>query len=388
MAAVKAEFPIEQVVKMLDKVPLFEGLPTSDLERIAALVRGREVAEGEQLFREGDAGDRFYIVHSGAVEILKERPRGDHERLAVKRAGEAFGEMALLTDAPRSATVRALEATRLLSVSRAQFDELLGGEGLAVRLMKGLARALRALDVRFAAREAGGGGDALKGFNRYLQKGLLPRAAPGVDGYDVGGGCAVDEGDVSQSLWDAIELPGNAKLLAVFDVKGETLPPAHLLAVARALLREIAEREESLEAILTRLNEAVARSLFEGLDLCVQVRLAHITPAGLRCAAAAEDPILVVRAGGDVEEMAPDGPPLGILPSFDYGATAVTCQPGDTLLLLSEADRRLARGAADLLARSAKTPAAETAGALQGALLRAAEARQGKDICFILARKK
>ena len=116
----------QQVVDVLGRVPLFQGLPRADLERIAELVNPREVQEGEFLFREGDPGDKFYIVFSGAVEILKERPLGDHERLAVKRSGEAFGEMSLLNDAPRSASVRAVEATRLLSVSRGEFDDLLG----------------------------------------------------------------------------------------------------------------------------------------------------------------------------------------------------------------------------------------------------------------------
>src|SRR5438132_104073 len=107
MSTAKAAWNTDQVVDVLQGVPLFQGLPRTDLERIARLVKGRKVEAAELIFKEGDAGDKFYIVFSGSVEIIKERARGDTERLAVKRGGEAFGEMSLLSDAPRSASVRA-----------------------------------------------------------------------------------------------------------------------------------------------------------------------------------------------------------------------------------------------------------------------------------------
>ncbi|HUH13142.1 MAG TPA: cyclic nucleotide-binding domain-containing protein, partial [Longimicrobiales bacterium] len=171
MAAAEPQgWTVEQVVPLLEKVPLFQGLQREDLERIAGLVRGRSVRENELLFREGDPGDKFYIVFKGAIEILKERPRGEHDRLAIKRAGEPFGEMSLLTDASRSASARAVEPTDLLAVAKADFDRLLGGETLTVRMMRQLAKALQSLDVRFAAKEAGGGSgaDALRQFSRLV----------------------------------------------------------------------------------------------------------------------------------------------------------------------------------------------------------------------------
>src|SRR2546430_14120916 len=189
MSTAKAAWNTDQVVDVLQGVPLFQGLPRTDLERIAHLVKGRKVEAGELIFKEGDAGDKFYIVFSGSVEIIKERARGDTERLAVKRGGEAFGEMSLLSDAPRSASVRATESTQLLVVSRKDFDDLLGGESLALRLMQGLAKALRALDVRFAARESSvqgpGNADVMRDFARVVQRGLVPRQLPDAEGFEL-----------------------------------------------------------------------------------------------------------------------------------------------------------------------------------------------------------
>ena len=55
---------LEQIVAVLEKVPLFEGLSRKDLEKIARLVRGRTVGVGELVFKEGDPGDNFFIVES------------------------------------------------------------------------------------------------------------------------------------------------------------------------------------------------------------------------------------------------------------------------------------------------------------------------------------
>jgi CRP-like cAMP-binding protein len=224
MAATLPPPVIDQIVAVLEKVPLFEGLSRKDLEKTAKLVRGRSAAAQELVFREGDPGDKFYIVQSGAVEVLKDKAGSEPDRLAVKRAGESFGEMALLTDAPRSATVRALEPTNLLVVARDQFEDLLGGDTLATRVMRSLAKSLRALNMRFGARDSV---DALNNplinYTRAVQKSLLPREVPVTPGFDVGAAIAQDDGGHSQALWDAVPFRGGGAIFAVMDAKGPGL---------------------------------------------------------------------------------------------------------------------------------------------------------------------
>ena len=76
---------------------------------------------GDFVFREGDVGDRMYVVVSGEVEVLREG-----ERLAVFVEGDYFGEMAVISDEPRNATVRATKASTLASISKSDFGRLLG----------------------------------------------------------------------------------------------------------------------------------------------------------------------------------------------------------------------------------------------------------------------
>lgn len=383
-----AETATEHVVDVLGRVPLFQGLPRSDLERIADLVAPREVRAGEFLFREGDEGDKFYIVFDGAIEILKERPLGDHERLAVKRGGEAFGEMSLLNDAPRSASVRAVEDSRLLAVSRTEFDKLLGGESIAVRLMRGLARALRALDVRFAAREAGngGGGDAFRQFGRLVLRGLEPGAAPQAEGFRIAGATARDEAVGGGSLWDGFTTEDGRTLLALLDVKGTGLPPAYLIAITRALLREVGP-QEPFESLLRRLNAATFHNLFDGVDECVEAALIEIHDGRLRWSCAGDQPAMILRADGSVEDTPAHGPPLGILPHFDYDSQVLQLEPGDTLLAFSEAPAGMVKGAVELVRGRAEADPAELAHLLQTAFQKIQSRGAETDVAFVVVRK-
>lgn len=376
----------EKVIEVLGRVPLFQGLPRADLERIADLVQPRVVGAEEFLFREGDPGDKFYIVFDGAVEILKERPLGDHELLAVKRGGEAFGEMALLTQAPRSASVRAMEKTRLLSVAKTDFEELLGGESLSVRLLRGLAKALRSLDIRFAARHVGSGGDALDEFGKLVLRGLEPRSAPQAEGYRIAGASARDESTAGASLWDGFTTDDGRTMLAVMDVKGTGLPPAHLIAVTRALFREIGPRVPAAR-VLSRLNSATFENLFEGLDECVETAFIHIQNGTLAWSCAGDQPAVIVRADGSTDDPPTYGPPLGIVPHFDYSSAPLHLGPGDTLLAFSEARPALVKGAVDLARDRAGAEPAELARLLQAGVEQVQSQGSGSDVSFVVLRK-
>ena len=79
---------------------------------------------GEIVFREGDHGDRVYLIVAGEVEVIREKVSGT-EVVAKLRAGECFGEMALLQDSPRNAGIRAVGEVDVLSVYRDDFQTLL-----------------------------------------------------------------------------------------------------------------------------------------------------------------------------------------------------------------------------------------------------------------------
>lgn len=99
---------------------LFRDLAPSELDLLLSKLAPLSVAPGEIIMRQGEPGDRFYVVRSGQIEIVK-----DGIVIATRGRGEAVGEIALLMNVPRTATVRAVEPTELLALSRADFNDIL-----------------------------------------------------------------------------------------------------------------------------------------------------------------------------------------------------------------------------------------------------------------------
>jgi CRP-like cAMP-binding protein len=101
-------------------------LPQEKWDELARAVEDLVVAPGTVIFRQGDPGDKFYLIRTGRVRVFREDASRETE-LAVLQAGDDFGEMALFMDEPRSATVAALEETRLMVLSKEQFQSILKG---------------------------------------------------------------------------------------------------------------------------------------------------------------------------------------------------------------------------------------------------------------------
>jgi CRP-like cAMP-binding protein len=99
--------PSPERVAILQQVAIFGALDADALHTILAASVSICRPEGAEFFHEGDAGDAMYVLEAGAVEVLKDSPRGQR-RLGRLEAGACFGEMALMDLSPRSATVRAL----------------------------------------------------------------------------------------------------------------------------------------------------------------------------------------------------------------------------------------------------------------------------------------
>lgn len=124
----------EEIIPFLRRIPLFSSLPDEDLAELAAVVEEVRVEAGDMLFAEGDTGDRAYIIKDGRLEIIK-NSSGREVLLSVRHAGEVFGELALLEEAPRMAGARARTDSLLLTLHKDHLDELLGHSPSAARAM-------------------------------------------------------------------------------------------------------------------------------------------------------------------------------------------------------------------------------------------------------------
>jgi len=125
-------------------LPLLADLPDDVMAEVTAQARRRVVQPGEVLCRVGEAGDAFYVVDRGMVRVLAPTPRGE-ELVAQLGPGQWFGEMALITGEPRSATVVAAVETALVVLERRAFQQLLRRSPNATMVISDtLSRRLRA----------------------------------------------------------------------------------------------------------------------------------------------------------------------------------------------------------------------------------------------------
>jgi signal transduction histidine kinase len=118
----------------LRNVPLFSNLPEEDLIAICNMATRVSLEAGEELFAEGSPGDKAYVIESGELEIVKVSGKRS-VLLAVRGMGEVIGEMALLQDRPRMASVQARSDTRLLTIGQDQLKELLHTSSSAAEAM-------------------------------------------------------------------------------------------------------------------------------------------------------------------------------------------------------------------------------------------------------------
>jgi len=117
---------------------LFGDLPPEEIRRVLAMARRRTFSRGEGVFHEGDPADSLRVT----------TPLGETATLAIRGLGEAFGELALVSDAPRSATVAALESAETHSLYRREFDELRRDHPYVNRMLVAvLAASVQRMDV-------------------------------------------------------------------------------------------------------------------------------------------------------------------------------------------------------------------------------------------------
>jgi len=131
----------QEAVKFLKKTSLFGQFSEKELEALFSTAKVREFEAGSTIVREGDpASIGFYLVLEGQVEVRK-----GQKTLAKLGAGDYFGEMALLSDAPRSADVVAVEKTKCLMITRWELRSIISSyPEVALKMLGELARRLSA----------------------------------------------------------------------------------------------------------------------------------------------------------------------------------------------------------------------------------------------------
>lgn len=133
----------EEVAEILKDINIFAGLTPLERARIAKYFRQKNYDPRTKIVKEGEAGDRMFVIKMGAVKIAKGLTEKEEEVLANLVDGDCFGEMALLDGSPRSASVYAISKVTMLELYRVSLMEMLDKESkLGVKILYNLAKIL------------------------------------------------------------------------------------------------------------------------------------------------------------------------------------------------------------------------------------------------------
>jgi CRP-like cAMP-binding protein len=140
---------VKQVADFLEKVPLFKSLKRSQLEGLARVARPDTFAAGQEIVTQGKGGVGLFILVSGQAEVIRVRSDGTRAVVNLFQSTDYFGELALLAEGPRTASVVATEETECLVLTRWNFLGVLRRDAdMAVSILEELAWRFRtALEV-------------------------------------------------------------------------------------------------------------------------------------------------------------------------------------------------------------------------------------------------
>jgi CRP/FNR family cyclic AMP-dependent transcriptional regulator len=114
-----------EVAELLKKVAIFKDLDDEEIAQVAEVCKTEKFVSGEFIFREGEHGNRLYLIIDGDVRISRDVPGSGEEALAVLKPGALFGEMAVFDRSERSTDAISNGGTKVITISRSDFELLL-----------------------------------------------------------------------------------------------------------------------------------------------------------------------------------------------------------------------------------------------------------------------
>lgn len=356
---------------LLRHVPLFSQLSAASLDALAASIGQRWLAAGETLFHQGEVGVECFVIVAGELEVLT-FVGGDELRLDVFSPGQLIGEMALLDQSPRSATVRALADTELLVLGDEAFKTLLAASPeLAMSMLRNGTRRVRNTNQRMIGdlerknAELQRAYDQLKAAQaelirlsrideelavaRRIQQSFLPRELPVLPGWQL---AAYSRGAqaVGGDFYDCIKLADGRLGLVVADACGKGVTAALFVALTRSLLRAASQApwifqgrteldaESVLAGALWLVNDYLCREHAES-NMFITLFYAVLDPAtgALAYVNAGHNPPLLVAPGAETIVEAEGGTlPLGVMSSQIYEVQRTAIGPGERLVAFSD----------------------------------------------------
>lgn len=345
---------------LIRQVPLFASLHGTEVGFLADILHEVELPAGTLLFHEGDPGDRFFLIVDGEIEVVKALGTADERIIAVRKAGEFFGEMSLFEPGgQRTASVIVRTPVRLLEMARSDFEMVLHHRpALAFEMVRVLSLRLdqshnaTITDLREKNRQLAQAYDELKAAQaqivekerlekeletaRWIQQSILPRSLPCLPGLDLGA-CLIPARAVGGDLFDFIPLSSHTLGVVIGDVSDKGVPAAIFMALTYSLLRAEAPRWSSPAQVLQAANHHLLGMNDAGMFVTVLYGVLDCQNRSFAYARAGHELPLHVGSEGQIHDVRRGlGQPLGLLDLPELDEQAISLEPGATLLMYTD----------------------------------------------------
>lgn len=335
------------------------SLSEEDIAELNRVAVRRWYPQDTVICQEGELEHTFYVIESGLVSITKGLNDGTERLLGTMRDGEFFGEMGLLDDVPRAATVRTLTDSWLIEVTEETFDAIVQRNPAVGRvLMSGISRNLRDADrltiaeLQLKNQELARALNNLKAAQAELlrqerlkreleiasavQRSILPARFPEVSGFDFAV-VARSAREVGGDFYDVMELKDGYYGLVVADVSGKSWSAAMFMAIVRALLSREALESLSPAETLHRLHKQVLRTSTADMFVTIFYAVINEKTNKLCYVRAGHDrPILYRAFDKSLHLLDAPGRFVGLWPELIIEEAEIAMLPGDTLVCYSD----------------------------------------------------
>ena len=345
--------------QLLARVPIFQGLPQSEVNYLVEHLETREVAPGTVIFEEGQTGEHFYVVIYGQLEIIKSKGTAEERLVASRGPGDFVGELGLVNpDGLRTATVQSRGPASIWVMNRMEFHDLLGRHPaaaaeivrvLSARLTNAHDRTIEDLHAKNEQLQAAY--DELKAAQSELvekeklerelqvayeiQMSILPQVLPGLDGINVGAKISPARA-VGGDFFDAFLLDDDRLGIVIGDVADKGVPSAIFMAQTHALIYAEAQKDSHPGIVLTAVNKHLMRMNATGLFVTVIYGILDRAERCFTYARAGHELPFIATAGQVEMTEFEQGQPLGLLDDPVFDIQTLDMPPGQLLFLYTD----------------------------------------------------
>ncbi len=338
---------------------VFHRLSSVDINALRQVSHLKSYPANTVLIHEGQSEHTFYVVNAGTVKITQ-RISDDEERLlAIRGPGEFFGEMAVVDNSPRSASVTTATDVQVVEITQDVFDEVLSrSPELAITLLRHVMQSLRSTmqqqivelqaknrALEQAYHELQAAQAELVATERvkrdlevaaHLQRSILPDQLPQPIGYHFAAR-AKPAREIGGDFYDVFRLDDQHLGILIADVSDKSIHAAIFMAVSRTLFMTEARRSLSPRQVVETVNDLLLEvSSSDDMFVTAFYGVLHLDDRQLTYVRAGQDKPLLQHADGTHEVLDGLGRFIGMLPALIVEERTIDLQSGDRLILYSD----------------------------------------------------